>query len=56
MCDYMTDINDEDEAHFPLSNLVPNPAGGFIYPLSFDKSSTNGKTVLANSQACIVEP
>jgi hypothetical protein len=42
MCDYMTDINDEDEAHFPLSNLVPNPAGGLMYPLSFDCGNIGG--------------
>lgn len=39
MCDYMTDINDEEEDHFPLANLIPNPAGGLIYPLSFDTST-----------------
>lgn len=42
ICDYMTDINDEEEDHFPLSNLIPNPAGGLMYPLSFDQNSTAG--------------
>ena len=38
----MTDINDEDPPNFSLANMIPNPAGGMIYPLSFDKPNGVG--------------
>lgn len=43
----MTDIGDEDPPNFSLVNMVPNPAGGMIYPLSFDKPLGVGPTNLA---------